>query len=80
LDEVASTAFYAGQPLVGHAACMKLLKENRVPQAELERVQGNLRQYEQILAQMQKEAHEYQNSKNIPEKVEKKKKYKEKRK
>jgi hypothetical protein len=29
---------------------------------------------------MQKEAHEYQNSKNIPEKVEKKKKYKEKRK
>ena len=80
LDEVAATAFYAGQPIVGHAACMKLLKENRVPAAELQRVNANLRQYEQILAQMQKEAHEYENSKNIPEKVEKKKKYKEKRK
>jgi len=53
LDEIAATAYYAGQPIIGHMACKKLLTENRVPQQELPRIQANLEQYEKILAQMQ---------------------------
>ena len=45
LDEVASTAFYAGKPHIGYAACKKLLTENRLPESEIDRVQNNLNQY-----------------------------------
>jgi hypothetical protein len=45
LDEIGSTAFYAGKPHMGYAACKKLLTENRLPQDQLERVQNNLNQY-----------------------------------
>jgi glycosyltransferase involved in cell wall biosynthesis len=45
LDEIASTAFYAGKPHVGYAACKKLLTENLLPESEVSRVQNNLNQY-----------------------------------
>lgn len=53
LDEIAATAYYAGQPMIGHMACKKLLTEGRVPKHELERIRANMEQYERILAQMQ---------------------------
>jgi len=45
LDEIGSTAFYAGKPHMGYAACKKLLVENRLPADHVDRVQGNLSQY-----------------------------------
>jgi glycosyltransferase involved in cell wall biosynthesis len=45
LDEIGSTAFYAGKPHIGYAACKKLLVENLLPESEVERVQNNLNQY-----------------------------------
>lgn len=54
LDEIAATAYYAGQPVIGHMACKKLLTEGRVPPKELARIQANYQQYERILADMQK--------------------------
>ena len=45
LDEIGSTAFYAGKPHMGYAACKKLLAENRLPESEIARVQSNLSQY-----------------------------------
>ena len=49
LDEVGATSYYAGRPDEGHAACLKLLNENRVPETHIERVKQNLQQYEQVL-------------------------------
>jgi glycosyltransferase involved in cell wall biosynthesis len=45
LDEIGSTAFYAGKPHMGYSACKKLLTENRLPQDQIERVQNNLNEY-----------------------------------
>lgn len=45
LDEIASTAFYAGKPHMGYAACKKLLTENLLPESEISRVQTNLGEY-----------------------------------
>lgn len=45
LDEIGSTAFYAGKPHMGYAACKKLLTENRLPEDQIDRVQNNLNQY-----------------------------------
>ena len=45
LDEIASTAFYAGKPHMGYSACKKLLLENLLPPDQVERVQTNLSQY-----------------------------------
>jgi len=45
LDEIASTAFYAGKPHMGYAACKKLLTENLLPESHVERVQNNMQQY-----------------------------------
>ena len=45
LDEIGSTAFYAGKPHMGYAACKKLLTENRLPESDVSRVQNNLNQY-----------------------------------
>jgi glycosyltransferase involved in cell wall biosynthesis len=80
LDEVAATAYYAGQPLIGHAACMKLLKENRVPESEIPRIQKNLKQYEEILEGMKIEAHKmHQEQQPKPAEPTKKKKYKQRK-
>lgn len=45
LDEIGSTAFYAGKPHMGYAACKKLLTENRLPADQIERVQKNFSEY-----------------------------------
>ena len=45
LDEIGSTAFYAGKPHMGYAACKKLLTENRLPEEQITRVQNNLNEY-----------------------------------
>jgi glycosyltransferase involved in cell wall biosynthesis len=45
LDEIGSTAFYAGKAHMGYAACKKLLMENRLPENDIDRVQNNLNQY-----------------------------------
>ncbi len=84
LDEVAATAYYANQPIVGHAACLKLLKENRVPASELDRIQKNLEQYEEIINHMQMLAHQQQKQMEQNQKQEqlpdtKKKKYKQRK-
>jgi glycosyltransferase involved in cell wall biosynthesis len=49
LDELGATAFAAGRPDLGYLACKKLLEEGRCPPDQIERVQNNLRQYQQIL-------------------------------
>ena len=76
LDEIAASAYYAGQPIIGHMACKKLLTENRVPATEVERIQKNLQQYEQILEQMSKHAREQAPPEEKKPAVENKKKYK----
>jgi glycosyltransferase involved in cell wall biosynthesis len=49
LDELGASAFYAGFPYEGLKAVEKLLKENRVPQQHLERVQKNYEGYKQAI-------------------------------
>ena len=60
LDEIGSCAFYAGQFEDGYNACMQLLKENKFPEDERQRIMNNLEQYQGKIAeiqQMQKEHH-----------------------
>jgi glycosyltransferase involved in cell wall biosynthesis len=45
LDEIGSTAFFAGKPHIGYAACKKLLSENLIPEVHIKRVQNNLSEY-----------------------------------
>lgn len=45
LDEIGSTAFYAGKPHMGYAACKRLLTEDRLPPDQVERVQNNMKEY-----------------------------------
>jgi len=45
LDELGSTAFYAGKPHLGYAACKKLLTENLLPKEQVERVKNNYNEY-----------------------------------
>ena len=51
LDELGSTAFYAGKPHIGYAACKKLLTENLLPEAHLERVKTNYNEYIKFFTQ-----------------------------
>ena len=58
LDEIGSCAFYAGQFEDGYNACMQLLKENKFPEGERQRIMNNLEQYQikmQEIQQMQQE-------------------------
>lgn len=52
LDELGSTAYYAGKPEIGHAACKILLDRNLLPPQEVARVRNNLNEYEKILLQL----------------------------
>jgi glycosyltransferase involved in cell wall biosynthesis len=54
LDELGATAFYTHDYASGYRACEILLKENRLPQSEVERVQKNYQAYGQKLAEIQK--------------------------
>jgi len=53
LDEVGATAFYTHNYSSGYAACEMLLKENRLPPSEVERVQKNYQAYAHKLAELQ---------------------------
>jgi glycosyltransferase involved in cell wall biosynthesis len=55
LDEVGATAFYAGYPLIGYDACMRLLKEGHLPEEHVKRVQDNLENYKQVIENLMKQ-------------------------
>ena len=52
LDELGATAFYAGKPHEGYAACKKLLDENRITKEHRVRVETNLSEYKKVLKQI----------------------------
>lgn len=52
LDELGSVAYYVHDYQTGHAACELLLKENRLPPSEVERVQNNLNAYKAKLQEI----------------------------
>ena len=54
LDEIGSTAFYAGKVEIGYNACKALLDRNLMPASEIERVKNNLKEYERGIVEMQK--------------------------
>ncbi len=56
LDELAATAFYVHDYQLGWQACDILLRENRLPASEIERVQNNKKAYEQKLTEISKNA------------------------
>jgi glycosyltransferase involved in cell wall biosynthesis len=58
LDEVGATAYYAGKPHIGLAACQRLINENLVPQEHRQRCVDNLKQYTNLIEQIH--AHEAQ--------------------
>ncbi len=53
LDEIASTAFYVGAFQEGYDACLQLLKENKFPEGERQRIMTNMEQYTVKLAELQ---------------------------
>jgi hypothetical protein len=53
LDELGATAFYTHDYKNGYAACEILLKQNRLPPSEVERVQKNYEAYRGKLAEIQ---------------------------
>ena len=55
LDEIGATAFYAGKPHMGYAACKRLIEENIIPEEHRPRVQENLSSYINIMKQMQQQ-------------------------
>ena len=52
LDELGATAFFAGKPHEGYAACKKLLEENLIPKEHESRVKTNLEEYMKVLSQI----------------------------
>ena len=64
LDEIGSTAFYAGKVQEGYNACKALIERKLIPETELARVQNNLKEYERIITEIK--------IKNMETKVEKK--------
>jgi hypothetical protein len=53
LDELAATAFYVHDYKTGLAACDVLLKQNRLPETEIERNQKNHAAYLEKVQQME---------------------------
>jgi tetratricopeptide (TPR) repeat protein len=71
LDELGASAYYAGFPYEGAKAIEKLIKENRVPPAHLERIKNNLVGYQQAIQAIEKHKVEMQKKAQI-EKIEEK--------
>lgn len=69
LDEIGSTAFYAGKIEVGYNACKALIDRKLLPPAEIERVTKNLGEYERIIRETKIQL----NEKKVETKMEKKK-------
>ena len=53
LDELAATAFFVHDYKTGHAACEILLKQNRLPESEIDRNQKNHAAYMERLSQIE---------------------------
>ena len=53
LDELASSAYYAGDMMAGLEASNKLLEEKKFPEEHKDRIVGNFQQYAQWLTQQQ---------------------------
>lgn len=68
LDEIGATAYYAGKPHIGLAACQRLINENLIPEEHKERCKANLEQYESLVGQM----HEHEKQIKIEEEIKKK--------
>lgn len=60
LDELGSSAFYAGYVEEGYNACRKLVSENRIPKEHVERVNNNLKHYENAMSQIRMMQAQYQ--------------------
>ena len=58
LDEIGSSAFYVGEFDEGYNACMQLLKENKFPESERQRIMNNLEQYQMKMQELQQMVHE----------------------
>jgi glycosyltransferase involved in cell wall biosynthesis len=72
LDEIGSTAFYAGKVEIGYNACRALIDRNLMPEAEKERVKKNLDEYERIISELKMKKNEQiieQKMKNKEKKV-----------
>jgi glycosyltransferase involved in cell wall biosynthesis len=72
LDEIGSTAYYAGKVEVGYNACKALIDRKLIPDAELERVKTNLAEYEKIIIQLRSQIVEKQVEKRIEKNEQKK--------
>ena len=82
LDEIAATAYYANQPLVGHQAAKRLVDNNLMPIEHRDRVYNNYKSYEQLLEQMkgnQESRHIQEELKRFEEKEKERKKKREAR-
>ena len=53
LDELGSTAYYAGKPHIGYAACKRLLDENLAPPEHRDRIMENFKSYEKVVMEIQ---------------------------
>jgi len=74
LDEIGSSAFYAGQFEEGYNACMQLLKENKFPESERQRIMNNLEQYQVKLQEISQAQQEHiKRNKEINDEIEKNK-------
>lgn len=63
-DEIGTTAFYAGRPQIGMAACQKLLNEPHLPQEHRQRVENNYKIYMQAYEKFQEETLKQQKEQN----------------
>lgn len=59
-DEIGTTAFYAGRPQIGMAACEKILKEPHLPEEHRERVANNYNIYLKHMQEAQQKMLEQQ--------------------
>jgi len=66
LDELASTAYYVHDYKTGFAAADALLRQNRLPQTEVERTQKNHAAYLEKLKQMEQANVDAQMRQNFP--------------
>ena len=59
-DEIGTTAFYAGRPQIGLAACQKLLSEKYLPAEHRPRVENNYKIYMQAFEKFQEQVAQQQ--------------------
>ena len=73
LDEIGSTAFYAGKIEEGYNACKTLIDRKLIPEQEMERVKNNFKEYERLITEIKMKQLETKVEKKIEKKEEQKK-------